>query len=107
VQSMRRKGKYSKSRLDRDFPNQVILPADRCTGANGAAMDDFCTNPTLGPDYHSMFYEDRWHLAYCFADAAHANLFREKFGGETLNPESRGRGRAWYLSHARSIDRKR
>jgi hypothetical protein len=91
---MGREGKYRKSRLDCDFPHRVILPAGRCTGANGAAMDDFCTNLTLGPDHHSMFYKDRWDLAYYFADAAHANLFREKFGGETLNPESRGRGRA-------------
>ncbi len=103
----RRKGEYSKSRLNREFPHQVILPADRCTGANGAAMDNFCTNLALGPRHHSLFYEDRWHLAYCFANAAHADLFREKFGGETFRPEARGRGRNWHLSHDRSFARKR
>jgi hypothetical protein len=103
----RRKGEYSKSRLNREFPHQVILPADRCTGANGAAMDNFCTNLALGPRHHSLFYEDRWHLVYCFANAAHADLFRERFGGESLNPEARGRGRNWHLLHGRSFDRNR
>jgi hypothetical protein len=77
----RRKGEYSERRLDREFPHQVILPADRCTGANGVAMNTFCKNLALGPGYHSIFYEDQWHLVYCFADAAHADLFRQNFGG--------------------------
>jgi hypothetical protein len=103
----RRKGEYSNSRLDREFPHRVILPADRCTGADGTAMDNFCTNLALGPRHHSLFYEDRWHLVYGFANAAHADLFRERFGGDTLNPEARGRGRNRHLSHGRSFDRKR
>jgi hypothetical protein len=36
----RRKGEYSKSRLDREFPHQVILPADRCAGAAGSVIDN-------------------------------------------------------------------
>jgi hypothetical protein len=54
----RRKGEYSKRRLDREFAHQVTLPADRCTGAKGAAMNTFCTNLGLGPGHHSLFYED-------------------------------------------------
>jgi hypothetical protein len=69
----RRKGEYSKSRLDREFPHQVIVPADRCTGANSAVIDSLCRNLTLGPRHHSIFHQDRWHLVYCFADTAHAN----------------------------------
>jgi hypothetical protein len=103
----RRKGEYSKSRFDREFPYQVFLPADRCTGANGAAMDNFCTNLALGPGHHSLFYEDQWHVVYCFADAAHADLLREKFYGETFHPRARGRGRDWHLLPGRSVDRKR
>jgi hypothetical protein len=103
----RRKGEYSKSRLDREFRHQVILPADRCTGENGAAMDNFCSNLALGPGHHSLFYEDLWHLVYCFANAAHADFFREKFGGETFYPGARGRSRNWHLLRGRSVDRKR
>jgi hypothetical protein len=46
-------------------------------------------------------------LVYCFADVAHADLFRENFGGETLNPDARGRRRKWQLLNGRSFDRKR
>jgi hypothetical protein len=80
--------------------------AVRC-GANGATMDIFCTNLALGPGHHSLFYEDQWHLVYCFADATHADFSRERFGGKTFHPEARGRGRDWHLLHDRSVDRKR
>jgi hypothetical protein len=37
----RRKGEYSKSRLDREFPYQVMLPAERCRGVTGVAIQNF------------------------------------------------------------------
>jgi hypothetical protein len=37
----RRKGEYSKSRLDREFPDQVMLPAERCLGVKGVAIQKF------------------------------------------------------------------
>jgi hypothetical protein len=93
----RRKGEYTKSRLDREFPHQVIVSADRCAGANSATIESLCKTLTLGPRHHSVFHQDRWHLVYCFADAAHAELFQEKFGGETFDPKARGRGRNWHM----------
>lgn len=93
----RRKGEYSKSRLDREFPHQVILPADRCTGANRAPIERFCADLTLGPGHHSVLRHDRWHLVYCFADAVHAELFRQTFGGDKFDPKTRGRGKSWHL----------
>jgi hypothetical protein len=98
----RRKGEYSKSRLDREFPHQVIVSADRCTGANSAVIESLCKTLTLGPRHHSVFHQDRWHLVYCFADAAHAELFLEKFGGETFDPKARGRGMNWHRLRNRS-----
>lgn len=100
----RRKGEYDKSRLDCEFPYQVILPADRCTGANGAANEKL--DLAQGPLHHSVVRHDRWHLVYCFADTTHADLFRETFGGETFNPRTRGRGRRWHLLRGPSINRK-
>jgi hypothetical protein len=35
------KGEYSKSRLDREFLYQVMLPAERCMGVKGVAMQNF------------------------------------------------------------------
>jgi len=98
----RRKGEYSKSRLDREFPHQVIVPADRCSSANRAVIESLCRNLTLGPRHHSLFHQDRWHLVYCFADAAHADLFRETFGGETFDAKARGRGMNWHRLRRRS-----
>jgi hypothetical protein len=37
----RRKGEYSKSRLDREFPYQVMLPAERCMGVKGVVIQNF------------------------------------------------------------------
>jgi hypothetical protein len=36
----RRKGEYSKSRLDREFSYQVMLPAARCIGVKGLAIQN-------------------------------------------------------------------
>jgi hypothetical protein len=66
-----------------------------------------CKDMTLGPRHPSLVQQDRWHLVYCFAEAAHAELFREKCGGETFNPETCGRGRSWHLLHSLIICRKR
>jgi hypothetical protein len=98
----RRKGEYSKSRLDREFPHQVIVSADRCTGANSAVIESLCKTLTLGPRHHSVFHQDRWHLVYCFADAAHADHLRQTFGGETFDPKARKRGRDWHRLRSRS-----
>jgi hypothetical protein len=49
-----------------------------------------------------LSHQDRWRLVYCSGDAAHAELFREKFGGETFDPKARGRGRNWHLLRNRS-----
>jgi hypothetical protein len=45
--------------------------------------------------HHSVFYEDKWWLAYCFAEAEHAEKFRVRFGGERFDPKDRGRGSSW------------
>ena len=60
----RRKGEYSKSRLDREFSYQVILPADRCTGVNGAAIEKLCRDLAKGPLHHSVVQHDEWHPVY-------------------------------------------
>jgi hypothetical protein len=32
---------------------------------------------------------------FCFAEEAHAEAFRIRFGGERFDPKQRGRGRRW------------
>jgi hypothetical protein len=67
-----------------------------------SVTEGLCRNLTLGPGRHSIFHQDRWQLVYCFADAGHADFFRETFGGETFDPRSRGRGMNWYRLRNRS-----
>jgi hypothetical protein len=33
---------------------------------------------------------------FCFAEAAHADLFRQAFGGKRFDPKHRGRGNRWF-----------
>jgi hypothetical protein len=55
----RRKGEYAKARLDREFPYQVILPANRCTGADSAAIAKLCRDLSQGPVHHSVVQHDQ------------------------------------------------
>ena len=95
----RRKGQLSPTMIDHGWPHQVAVQADRCSGANHAIMRDFCTELSLCRLGHSVFYEDQWWRVFCFADAAHAALFRKAFAGEPFDPRERGRGSSWARWH--------
>ena len=49
----------------------------------------FCEGLSLCPRTHSFRRDDTDILVFCFADRAHAEQFRERFGGEFINPKSR------------------
>ena len=92
-----RKGELTKAQLDRDFPYQVAVAAERCTGtADGPLMDIFCSQIDVGPRYHSVRRDDKSYLVYCFSDPQHADLFTATFGGEPFKPAERGRGSSWW-----------
>jgi hypothetical protein len=46
---------------------------------------------------HEVRRDDIDWRVFCFADKAHADLFRERFGGEVFDPRERGRGPSWTL----------
>ena len=84
-----RRGELSKHMIDRDWPHQVALPAYRCTGGNHVTIHLFCADLSLCPRGHS-FYRDRTDLnVFCFAKREHAEQFRERFGGEFIDPKDR------------------
>lgn len=63
-------------------------------------MDDSGTrHPDHDPGtrHHSVAKDDRWHAVFCFSEKAHADLFRERFGGEPFDPSSRGCGSSWHV----------
>lgn len=97
----RRKGELSKARLDREWPHQVMLPANRCSGEWYPLMHAFCLHLSLAPRHHSLVRNDEWHLVFCFAVKEHAEIFRERFSGEHFDPATRGRGRDWARSRVR------
>ena len=94
---MARKGELSKTQLDRDFPHQVAVSADRCTGkADGPAIHLFCFQANVAPRHHTVRRDDRDFIVYCFADPQHAALFQARFGGEPFDPVERGRSASWW-----------
>jgi hypothetical protein len=84
-----RKGELSKGTIDRDWPHQVALPAYRCTGHNYVTIRLFCEGLSLCTRGHSFRRDDIDMTVFCFAERAHAEQFKERFGGEFIDPKSR------------------
>lgn len=91
-----RKGELSAAGVDRDWPHQVALPANQVTGANYNTVYGFCRDLSLCERGHSVHRDGIGYVVFCFADPAHAELFRAKFNGEHFDPKDRGRGSNWH-----------
>ena len=83
-----RKGELSKAQIDRDWPYQVALSADRCTGAQYAIVHGFCNDLSLCPRGHYFRRNDIGFNVFCFAEKEHAEMFRERFVGERVEPKN-------------------
>jgi len=86
-----RKGELSKAMMDRDWPHQVALPAMRCHGHNYITICLFCEPLSLCPRTHSFRRDDHDLMVFCFATRDHGEKFRDRFGGEFLDPATRPR----------------
>jgi hypothetical protein len=84
-----RKGELSKAMMDRDWPHQVALPAYRCLGHNYVTIHLFCEGLSLCRSTHSFRHDDVDFVVLCFAERAHGERFRERFGGEFIDPKNR------------------
>ena len=84
-----RKGELSKGMVDRDWPHQVALRADCCTGHNYVTIRLFCEGLSLCTRGHSFRRDDIDMSVFCFAERAHALQFRDRFGGECIHPKDR------------------
>ncbi len=94
---MRRKGELSPAQIDRNWPHQIVVPADIAAGFAGAAVHQVCKELDGCPRHHSFVHDGVWYLVYCFAKPEQAEAFRQRFGGEPFDPKRRGRGRRWHL----------
>ena len=84
-----RKGELSKGTIDRDWPHQVALPAERCLGGNYVTIRLFCDGLSLCPRGHSFRRDDTDMNVFCFAERSHAEQFQQRFGGEFIDPKDR------------------
>ena len=84
-----RKGELSKGTIDRQWPHQVALPAERCMGQHYVTIRLFCERLSLCPRGHTFRRDDIDMNVFCFAERAHAEQFREHFGGEFIDPKDR------------------
>jgi len=58
------------------------------TLSNDITIRLFCEPLSLRPRTHS-FRRDNDIIVFCFAQRAHAERFRDRFGGEFIDPKSR------------------
>jgi len=82
----RRKGELTGSRIDRERPHQVALPADQAMGKNYLMTHDFYRDLSPGPRGHTVQRDNIPYIVFCLASQAHADLFRERSGGEQFDP---------------------
>jgi hypothetical protein len=94
---VRREGELSRRAIDRDWPHQVALHADKVKGVGGEIIREFCRDLSLSPRGRSVARDDGWYVVFCFADPAQADLFRERVGGERFEPKDCGRGHSWHI----------
>jgi hypothetical protein len=87
-----RKGEPSKSQIDRGWPYQVALRADRCIGEQYKVIHDFCKDLSLCSRGHFFWRDDVGFNVFCFAVKEDAEKFYERFGGEMFKADER-RGR--------------
>jgi hypothetical protein len=91
---MSRRRELSPSRIDRDWPYQIVPKANDYR-QNGTAMHAFCADLSLCPLGHSYVENDEWMRVFCFAEKAHAERFQTPFGGAWFDPSRKRRGPGW------------
>jgi hypothetical protein len=84
-----RKGELSKGIIDRDWPHQIALPAERCMGGNYVTIRLFCEGLSLCPRGHCFHRDNTDMNVFCFAKRADAEKFQARFGGEFVDPKDR------------------
>lgn len=89
------KGQLSRSRLNAEYPHQVILPCSKTTGADNYNRHlAFITQVGGSRQGHSIYQGNEWHRVFCFREAEHSEEFRRRFGGAPFDPRLLG-GANW------------
>jgi hypothetical protein len=80
----RARGQPSRRMIDRQYPHQVLVPAENVGGIKHDFVVVFHAQIDKPERAHSVFKDDRWHQIYCFAHATDARAFQAIFGGELV-----------------------
>ena len=75
--------------IDAGWPHQVAVTAETCRGDGYLTTHYFCADLSLCARHWYYRRDDRDYVVFCFADPAHASLFRERFGGVTPKSKTR------------------
>lgn len=86
---MTRKGELSSAAIDRQWPHQVALPAEACTGSEFIRIREFCQTLTLAPLGHTYVADSQYYSVFCFGERDHAEAFARAFGGTLIDPKQR------------------
>lgn len=88
---VRRKGELSSTMIDHGWPHQVALEARLSMGDRYYTVHFFCNDLSLCPRGHHFYRDGKDFNVYCFAEREHAELFRQRFGGEMHDARSEPR----------------
>lgn len=90
----RSRGDISNSHLNQDYPHQVALPYDQCTGKNYGDPQRFAG--LLGAYWRQRSASDGRNsfLVFCFKGAEEARQFMGTFNGVPFYPEDL-KGKLW------------
>jgi hypothetical protein len=80
----RARGQPTRSSIDREYPHQVIVPAEDVGGKHLAMVEAFHAQLDVLARSRSVFNDDRWYQIYCFREAHQARGFQAIFGGEII-----------------------
>jgi hypothetical protein len=82
---MRRKGESSLGRVKREWPHHVAIPADKVMGKGYDLVHSIANTLSVAPRSFGFRRDDVDYVVFCFFDPAHAEQFRERFGGERVS----------------------
>jgi hypothetical protein len=76
-------------------PYWVVLPEERCIGANFFALRDFCAERGLSLSRHGRTLPRRegYYQVFMFAEEVHAEIFSDAFNGERMRAAERPKPR--------------
>ena len=87
---VRHKGELSKARIDCDWPYQIALPIEAAGGHNTIIIQRFCHDLSICPRHKRYLSDGHEFIVHCFATRADAEFFQTYFGGEFVEPRTKG-----------------